>query len=129
MIDDQTRNLIDQLSPLAPLHNPAHLKGIDVARQMLPDVPHVAVFDTAFFQSLPEASATYALDKETADRYSIRRYGAHGTSHQYVSNRVHDLLGRKRIRQAAAGLLPLSAALAGPICTAVTHRRTSPLLP
>jgi acetate kinase len=99
VIDDQTRNLIDQLSPLAPLHNPAHLKGIDVARQMLPDVPHVAVFDTAFFQSLPEASATYALDKETADRYSIRRYGAHGTSHQYVSNRVHDLLGRKRIRQ------------------------------
>ena len=49
LIDDQTRNLIDQLSPLAPLHNPAHLKGIDVARQMLPDVPHVAVFDTAFF--------------------------------------------------------------------------------
>ena len=99
LIDDQTRNLIDQLSPLAPLHNPAHLKGIDVARKMLPDVPHVAVFDTAFFQSLPDESATYALDNETADKYSIRRYGAHGTSHQYVSGRVHDLLGRKRIRQ------------------------------
>lgn len=99
LIDDQTRNLIDQLSPLAPLHNPAHLKGIDVARQMLPDVPHVAVFDTAFFQSLPDESATYALDRETADKYSIRRYGAHGTSHQYVSQKVQDLLGRKRIRQ------------------------------
>ncbi len=99
LINDQVRALIEQLCALAPLHNPAHLKGIDVARELMPDVPHVAVFDTAFFQKLPAETATYALDREVAEKYSIRRYGAHGTSHQYVSNRVSQILGRKDLRQ------------------------------
>ncbi len=99
LIDDRVRNLIDELSTLAPLHNPAHLKGIDVARRLLPNVPHVAVFDTAFFQSLPPEAATYALDREIAEKYSVRRYGAHGTSHQYVSKRVSTILGARDLKQ------------------------------
>ena len=75
LITDEVRNLIEELCPLAPLHNPAHLKGIDVARELMPDVPHVAVFDTAFFQQLPDKAALYALETETAEKYSVRRYG------------------------------------------------------
>lgn len=99
IVDDRVRDLIDELSPLAPLHNPANLKGIDVARELLPDVPHVVVFDTAFFQTLPEEAATYALDSEIAEKYSVRRYGAHGTSHKYVSDKVEEILGTTDIRQ------------------------------
>lgn len=99
VVTDRIRDLIEKLSPLAPLHNPANLKGIDVARELLPDVPHVVVFDTAFFQTLPEEAATYALDKEVAEKYSIRRYGAHGTSHQFVSDRVEEIVGTKDICQ------------------------------
>ncbi|MCD4549790.1 acetate/propionate family kinase [Schaalia sp. lx-260] len=99
LITDDVRTLIHDLCALAPLHNPAHLKGIDVARDLMPDVPHVAVFDTAFFQSLPEETATYALDRDVAEKYSIRRYGAHGTSHQYVSQSVSHLLERDDLRQ------------------------------
>ncbi len=99
LINDRVRDLIRDLAALAPLHNPAHLKGIDVARELLPDIPHVAVFDTAFFQTLPEHTATYALDRETAQKYSVRRYGAHGTSHQYVSSRVSSLLGERDLKQ------------------------------
>lgn len=99
LIDDNTRDLIEELSPLAPLHNPAHLKGIDVARELLPDVPHVAVFDTAFFQALPVEASTYALDREVAQKYAVRRYGAHGTSHQYVSGQVSEFLKRDDLKQ------------------------------
>ncbi|WP_040312736.1 acetate/propionate family kinase [Gleimia coleocanis] len=98
IITDEVRDLIEGFAPLAPLHNPAHLKGIDVARELM-DVPHVAVFDTAFFQSLPAEAATYALDKEVAAKYSIRRYGAHGTSHQYVSGKVTEFLGDSELKQ------------------------------
>lgn len=98
IITDQVQALIEQLCPLAPLHNPAHLKGIEVARKLL-DVPHVAVFDTAFFQNLPAESATYALDRETAEKYEIRRYGAHGTSHKYISEEVQKILGREDLKQ------------------------------
>ena len=94
LITDEVRDLIEELCPLAPLHNPAHLKGIDVARELMPDVPHVAVFDTAFFQQLPARSALYALETETAEKYSVRRYGAHGTSHQFVSQQVPKILDR-----------------------------------
>ena len=93
IITDEVQALIEQLCPLAPLHNPAHLQGIIVARKLLPQVPHVAVFDTAFFQSLPNEAATYALDRAVAEKYEIRRYGAHGTSHQYVSGKVTEMLG------------------------------------
>lgn len=99
LITDEVRDLIDDLCALAPLHNPAHLKGIDVARELMPGTPHVAVFDTAFFQRLPEDTATYALNQEVAEKYSVRRYGAHGTSHQYVSEKVTSLLGDNSLRQ------------------------------
>ena len=93
-IDDAVVAAIEDLVPLAPLHNPANLAGIRVAREALPDVPQVAVFDTAFHHTLPEAAATYAIDKATAERYGVRRYGFHGTSHAYVSRRTADLLDR-----------------------------------
>ena len=99
LITDEVRDLIEELCPLAPLHNPAHLKGIDVARELMPDVPHVAVFDTAFFQQLPDRSALYALETETAEKYSVRRYGAHGTSHQFVSQEISTMLGRNDLKQ------------------------------
>ena len=99
LIDDDVVARIEQLVPLGPLHNPAHLKGIEVGRRLLSDVPHVAVFDTAFFQDLPEEAARYGLNRKAADTYSIRRYGAHGTSHQYVSSTVSQLLGRDDLKQ------------------------------
>lgn len=99
LLDDATVALIESLCPLAPLHNPAHLKGIRVARELMPDIAQVAVFDTAFFQSLPAPAATYAVDKELAERLEIRRYGAHGTSHQYVSGQVSEILGRNDLKQ------------------------------
>src|SRR5271166_4008147 len=94
VIDDAVIDELKQLSVLAPLHNPAAVQGIEVARKLLPDVPHVGVFDTAFFHDLPAAAATYAINRELAQRYDIRRYGFHGTSHRYVSERVSAYLGR-----------------------------------
>ncbi|MFG3640469.1 acetate/propionate family kinase [Micromonospora sp. NPDC047762] len=94
LVDDAVLAAIKNLVPLAPLHNPANLAGIEVARAALPDVGQVAVFDTAFHHTLPEAAATYAIDRDTAERYDIRRYGFHGTSHAYVSRRTAELLGR-----------------------------------
>ncbi|WP_405100285.1 acetate/propionate family kinase [Micromonospora sp. NBC_01412] len=94
LIDDAVFSAIEDLVPLAPLHNPANLAGIRVTREALPGVPQVAVFDTAFHHTLPEAAATYAIDRDTARRYAIRRYGFHGTSHAYVSRRTAELLGR-----------------------------------
>jgi acetate kinase len=88
------KNEIRGMIPLAPLHNPANLDGIENAQSLLPDVPHVAVFDTAFFHSLPESAARYAINRDIADQYHIRRYGAHGTSHQYVSEQVPALIGK-----------------------------------
>jgi acetate kinase len=79
---------------LAPLHNPPAIQGIEVARKLLPDVPHVAVFDTAFFHDLPAAAATYAIDRELAQKWHIRRYGFHGTSHRYVSEQAAEFLGK-----------------------------------
>lgn len=99
LIDEKTYALIEQLCPLAPLHNPANLKGIDAAKKILPDVPHVAVFDTAFFQNLPAESATYALDKTVAEEYQVRRYGAHGTSHQFISKTVAKFLDNDNLKQ------------------------------
>ncbi|MFI5832575.1 acetate/propionate family kinase [Micromonospora sp. NPDC051300] len=94
LIDDAVVAAIEELVPLAPLHNPANLAGIRVAREALPDTPQVAVFDTAFHHTLPEAAATYAIDRATAERYDVRRYGFHGTSHAYVSRRAAELLDR-----------------------------------
>ncbi|MGC5021571.1 acetate/propionate family kinase [Micromonospora sp. DT47] len=94
LIDDGVFAAIEELVPLAPLHNPANLAGIEVAREALPDMPQIAVFDTAFHHTLPEAAATYAIDRDTAERYGVRRYGFHGTSHAYVSRRTAELLER-----------------------------------
>ena len=88
LITDEVRNLIEELCPLAPLHNPAHLKGIDVARELMPDVPHVAVFDTAFHATMPPKAYMYPLPARYYDDYRIRRYGAHGTSHRYAAQQA-----------------------------------------
>jgi acetate kinase len=96
VIDDTVIAELKGLSMLAPLHNPFALQGIEVARTMLPAVPHVAVFDTAFFHNLPAAAATYAIDRELAEKWHIRRYGFHGTSHRYVSEQAAAFLGRPR---------------------------------
>lgn len=85
---------IDELSVLAPLHNPANLAGIVAAKKAFPDVPHVAVFDTAFHQTLAPAAYTYAIDRELAEAHRIRRYGFHGTSHKFVSESAAAFLGR-----------------------------------
>jgi acetate kinase len=92
MIDDAMIATLEALSPLAPLHNPPAILGIEVARKVLPNVPHVAVFDTAYFHDLPAAAATYAIDREIAAQWHIRRYGFHGTSHQYVSEQAAKFL-------------------------------------
>jgi acetate kinase len=92
VVDDALIETLKTLSPLAPLHNPPAILGIEVARRVLPDLPHVAVFDTAFFHDLPPAAATYAIDRELAERWHIRRYGFHGTSHQYVSEQAAEFL-------------------------------------
>jgi acetate kinase len=93
VIDDAVIAKLEELSALAPLHNPPAVLGIEVARRVLPDLPHVAVFDTAYFHDLPAAAATYAMDQELASRWQIRRYGFHGTSHQYVSQQAAHFLG------------------------------------
>lgn len=85
---------IDELSVLAPLHNPANLAGIVAAEKAFPDVPHVAVFDTAFHQTLAPPAYTYAIDAELAEAHRIRRYGFHGTSHKFVSEAAARFLGR-----------------------------------
>jgi acetate kinase len=93
-IDDALIDKLEELAALAPLHNPPAVLGIRVARKALPELPHIAVFDTAFFHDLPPAAATYAIDRDIAERWHIRRYGFHGTSHQYVSEQVAEFLDR-----------------------------------
>jgi acetate kinase len=93
IVDDELIGHLGELAPLAPLHNPPALLGIEVARKVLPDLPHVAVFDTAFFHNLPAAAATYAIDRDVAERWRIRRYGFHGTSHEFVSRQAAEFLG------------------------------------
>ncbi|MCA1009940.1 acetate kinase [Halobacillus halophilus] len=94
LITDQVIKEIEEVSDLAPLHNPANLTGIRAFREVLPEVPHVAVFDTAFHQSMPEQSYLYSLPYEYYEEYGIRKYGFHGTSHKYVSERAAEMMGR-----------------------------------
>ncbi|MFE0375934.1 acetate kinase [Streptomyces inhibens] len=94
VIDDAVLKEIERLVPVAPLHNPANLTGIRTAQALRPDLPQVAVFDTAFHTTMPEYAARYAIDVETADAHRIRRYGFHGTSHAYVSRKTAALLGK-----------------------------------
>ncbi|CAN7443420.1 acetate/propionate family kinase [Knoellia sp. LjRoot47] len=95
LVDDDVLAAVEELVPLAPLHNPANLEGIRGARSTFPDVPQVAVFDTAFHQTLPPAAHTYAVPKAWREHHRVRRYGFHGTSHRYVSRRTAELLGRE----------------------------------
>jgi acetate kinase len=94
VITDEVIDKIDTLSELAPLHNPANLTGIRAFQHVLPNVPAVAVYDTAFHQTMPEKSYLYSLPYEYYEQYGIRKYGFHGTSHKYVSQRAAELLGR-----------------------------------
>lgn len=94
LVDDLVEINIEDLSDLAPLHNPGAVAGIRAGRRAFPDAPHVAVFDTAFHQTLPPAAYTYAIDRAVAERHRIRRYGFHGTSHKFVSEQAAAFLGR-----------------------------------
>jgi len=94
LIDDALTSELEELAPMAPLHNPPAVLGIRVALEALPELPHIAVFDTAFFHDLPPAAATYAIDRDIAAQWHIRRYGFHGTSHQYVSEQAAAYLDR-----------------------------------
>lgn len=94
LITEEVLNKIEVLSELAPLHNPANLTGIRAFQQVLPNVPAIAVFDTAFHQTMPENSFLYSLPYEYYKKYGIRKYGFHGTSHKYVSQRAAEMLGR-----------------------------------
>jgi len=94
LITDEVEREIGSLAALAPLHNPANLQGIRAARAALPDLPHVAIFDTAFHHTLAPAAYTYAIDRDLAHRHGVRRYGFHGTSHKFVSEEAARFLDR-----------------------------------
>ncbi len=95
VITDEVIEAIRECSELAPLHNPANLIGIDACRTLMPNTPMVAVFDTAFHQTMPEEAYLYGIPYEYYRKYKVRRYGFHGTSHSYVSKRAAEVLGRK----------------------------------
>ena len=94
IIDDAVIAAIKECIPLGPLHNPANLTGIEACRKLMPGVPQVAVFDTGFHQTMPDYAYMYALPYEYYEKYGIRRYGFHGTSHRYVSQRAAVMLGK-----------------------------------
>ena len=94
LITPEVETAINQCVPLAPLHNPYNLGGIRACRQALPNAAHVAVFDTAFHQTMPDYAYMYALPYSLYEQHGIRRYGFHGTSHRYVSARAAEILGR-----------------------------------
>ena len=95
LITDEVIRQVKDCYDLAPLHNPANITGIEAISSLMPDVPQVAVFDTAFHQTMPKKAYMYAIPYELYEKYAIRRYGFHGTSHRYVSKRVCDYLGVK----------------------------------
>ncbi|WEV44984.1 acetate kinase [Streptococcaceae bacterium ESL0687] len=95
LIDNQVMEEIDKLAPLAPLHNPANLAGIKAFKELLPDITSVAVFDTAFHTTMPDQAFRYPMPNKYYTDYAVRKYGAHGTSHQYVSQKAAEILGQK----------------------------------
>lgn len=98
LIDEKTLEVFEELKDLAPLHNPPNITGIKAARELMPDIPHIAVMDTAFLQTLPPEAYIYAVPYEWYEQYKIRRYGFHGTSHLYVSRRAAVLLKKEKDR-------------------------------
>lgn len=95
LVDDTVVENIRKVIPFAPLHNPAHILGIEAARKSFPNIPHVTVFDTAFHQTMPPEAYRFAIPEEYYKEMGIRRYGAHGTSHQYLSQQAAEYLGKK----------------------------------
>lgn len=94
IIDEEVIKVIEECADLGPLHNPANLMGINACMKLMPGVPNVAVFDTAFHQTMPPKAYMYGIPKEYYEKYAIRKYGFHGTSHKYVSKRTADFLGK-----------------------------------
>lgn len=94
VVNDEVKKAIESCSDLAPLHNPANLIGINACQELMPDTPMVVVFDTAFHQTMPKRAYMYGLPYEYYDKYKIRKYGFHGTSHSYVSKRAAEFMGR-----------------------------------
>ncbi len=114
IVNDDVKRVIRECFPLGPLHNPANLIGIEACEDVLPaGTPQVAVFDTAFHQTMPPKAYTYALPYEISEKYDIRRYGFHGTSHRYVSHRVADFLGNGKCQDTSMGLTPLAGICMG----------------
>ncbi|GAY13007.1 acetate/propionate family kinase [Pseudonocardia sp. N23] len=103
LVDPDVRTALDELTALAPLHQPKSLDGLDAVSELYPDVPAVACFDTAFHTTIPDAAATYAIPAQWRERYAIRRYGFHGLSHAGCSRRVAELTGARRIVTAHLG--------------------------
>lgn len=95
LLTDEVLKVFEECSDLAPLHNPANLKGVKAVSELMPGLPQVGVFDTAFHQTMPDYAYMYAVPYELYEKYGIRRYGFHGTSHRYVAKRVCDFLGVK----------------------------------
>ena len=94
IVNEKVLKDIEELCDLAPLHNPAHLEGIKAATAILPNTPQTVTFDTAFHQTMPASSFMYAIPYELYEKFKLRKYGAHGTSHRYVANRVAELMGK-----------------------------------
>ncbi|API85947.1 acetate/propionate family kinase [Francisella uliginis] len=104
LIDEDSLQKIKGCVPLAPLHNPAHIEGITFCQQIFPDLPQVAVFDTAFHQTMPNYVAEYAIPRELTEKHNIRKYGAHGTSHKYVSEQAAKILDKQKANVIVAHL-------------------------
>lgn len=98
VIDDEVIAAVEECIPLAPLHNPAGITGIEACKKALPNVPMVAVFDTAFHQSMPEKAYIYPIPYKYYETYKIRKYGFHGTSHKFVSKRISEIMGRDDLK-------------------------------
>lgn len=96
VINDEVMAAIAECNDLAPLHNPANIIGINACKEVMPGVPMVAVFDTAFHQTMPDKAYMYGIPYEYYEKYKVRRYGFHGTSHDFVSKRAAEILGKKR---------------------------------
>ncbi|MCI8300229.1 MAG: acetate kinase [Lachnospiraceae bacterium] len=94
ILNEEVLKVIEECNDLAPLHNPANLIGIRACQELMPNVPMVGVFDTAFHQSMPEEAYLYGIDYDYYEKYKVRRYGFHGTSHSYVSKRAAEMLGK-----------------------------------
>ncbi|AEV88428.1 acetate kinase [Actinoplanes sp. SE50] len=128
VITDEVVAAVEELVPLAPLHNPGALTGIRVARELLPEVPQVAVFDTAFHSTIPPEGVIWAVDRTLAERFGLRRYGFHGTSHAYVSRRTAHVLDRPvedtRVITLHLGNGASAAAVDGGVCVATSMGMT-----